>query len=414
MVVGGGGREHALGWQLKDEVSELYFAAGNAGTETIGENIVISPTDVPKIVDFADQNKIDMAVVGPDNALSEGLVDALQERGVRAFGPTQRAARIESSKEYSKALMLKTGVPTAEYQTFTSYDETLKHIANIALPCVVKADGLALGKGVFVCDRLTTAESAVYNLIVNNKLGSAGQKVIIESFIDGPELSLHALCDGQNYVMLPAVRNYKMLNGLMTGGMGAFGPVPGVSDKELVVYGEKFVAPLMAALADDGAPFHGTFFPGLKGFAGHEKMLEANARWGDPEAQVHMRRLKSSLLKSLVACIDGDIRTAPPEWNDQYVACGVLAAKGYPGVPVKGDVIEGIDQANALDDVVVFHAGTKRRGKDIVTNGGRVLNVTVAADTLEAAHAKLYEAIDQIYFRGMQLRRDIGQLAIQP
>ncbi len=289
----------------------------------------------------------------------------------------------------------------------------LRYLAKIALPCIVKADGLALGKGVFVCDRLAATESVVNDLLVKKSLGRAGQKIIIESFVGGPELSLHALCDGQNYVMLPAVRDYKTLNGKMTGGMGAFGPIPGISDSELTSYGERFVAPILKASSDNGAPFHGILFPGLKGFVANEKMLEANARWGDPETQVHMRRLKGSLLDSLVACIDGDIRTAPPEWDDQYAICGVIAAEGYPDAPVRGDVIEGLDEANAIDGVVVFHAGTRRQGQNIVTNGGRVLSVTVTADTLEAAHTKLYEAIAQINFRGMQFRRDIGKLTVR-
>ncbi len=416
LVVGGGGREHALGWQLRNDVPKLYFAPGNAGTETIGENVNISQVDIPRLVDFAYQNKVDMVVVGPDDALAVGLVDTLQERGIPAFGPTKKAASIESSKNYSRALMLEAKVPTAEYKSFTTYEETLKYLAAIALPCVVKADDLSLGKGVFVCDRLTAAESAVYNLLVKKNLGQAeaGKKILIESFVDGPELSLHALCDGQNYVMLPPVRDYKTLNGkIMTGSMGAFGPVPGISDSETTSYGEKFVAPLLKASSDKDAPFHGLLFPVLKGFSECEKMLEVNACWGDPETQVHMRRLKNSLLNSLVACIDGDIRKAPPEWSDQYVVCGVIAAEGYPGIPVKDDVIEGLDDVDDLDGVVVFHAGTKRKGKDIVTNGGKVLSVTVAADTLEEAHIKLYGAIDRIRFRGMQLRRDIGKVAVQ-
>jgi len=413
MIVGGGAREHALAWKIQDECDRLFIAPGNAGTELHGENVAISPTDIGGLVKFAKQNKIDYVVIGPDDPLALGLVDRLNEVGISAFGPTQAAHEIESSKSVAKEIMKAASIPTASYKSFTSAKSAIKQLENISYPTVIKADDLQLGKGVEICYTTSQAEEAIYNFMEYGTLGKIVGKVLVESFVSGDEMSLHGFSDGKTCALLPASQDYKTINeddnGPMTGGMGSVAPIPYIDKVKLEGYNTGIFLPILKELEDRGTPFTGMLFPGLKG----DHVLEFNGRFGDPEAQVYMRLLKTNLLPTLQACSSGNLERALPECSDQFAACVVLASEGYPQKSTKGDVIEGVDQANQQSGVVVFHAGTQHVGSHIVNTGGRTLSVTATADTLAKACHKAYEAVKLIDFRGKQYRGDIGRKAIK-
>lgn len=424
MVTGSGGREHSLAWAIKETaggVDNLYIAPGNAGTADIGENVDIPVTNIDAQARFAKQNKVDFTVVGPDDQLAAGIVNIFEEQGLATFGPTKEAARIEWSKGFAKEIMHERGIPTAAYAVFDSPSSALEYLAKgDFFPKFIKADGLALGKGAVEVHDFKEAEKVIREMMIDRKFGDAGTRVVIEDHLGGsevPEISLHALSDGKTYRMFPAAQDHKTIGenhqGPMTGGMGTVSPLPGISEELVATWGEQIVAPQLAGLRARGIDYRGLIYPGLKLPGGHPKVLEYNSRFGDPEAQVYARLVESGFLDALIATREGTLDKVDLRWRNMAAVCVVLASAGYPGPYQKGVPIDGIDDANAVEGVQVFHAGTARRDGQVVTNGGRVLNVTALDDTLEGARRKAYEAVAQIHFPGMQYRRDIGSQALR-
>ena len=417
LVIGSGGREHALTLKLAQSlrISSLYAAPGNPGTAQVAENVAISANDIPALAQFAEKNKIDMTIVGPDDPLAEGIVDAFRGRGLKAFGPTRGAAQIESSKVFAKEMMLKHGIPTPAFQVFRSYGEALVHVQRHGAPIVVKASGLALGKGVYVCRTLDEARKALRDIMVNRVLKDAGDEVVIEEYVEGQEISIHAFCDGKTFVLLPPAQDHKPIRdgdeGPNTGGMGVIEPVPWVSSETMLAIGDRIVKPTLQALTNLGHPFSGLLYPGLMMTSGGPKVLEFNARFGDPETQCHMRLLKTDLLDIAEACVEGTLSELQVEWHPGFSVCIVLASAGYPGVYDKGKQIYGIEAAERIPGVVVFHAGTSTADGTLRTSGGRVLGISAIGDTLQEALDSAYEAARQIRFDGARYRRDIGAKA---
>ena len=416
LVIGSGGREHALLWKLSQSprVTQLLSAPGNAGTSQIAINHPVAATDLPGLVALAKNEQIDLTIVGPDDPLAAGIVDLFQKKGLRVFGPVAAAAQLESSKSFAKEFMVRHGIPTAFSKTFTDATAAKKYCATVRYPLVVKADGLALGKGVVIALNQTEAEEAIHRSMVEKAFGDAGLTVVIEECLTGPECSLHALVDGKNYRLFPDARDHKRAldgdQGLNTGGMGTVSPSGVLDPAQMERARQEILEPFVKGLAADGLPFQGMLFPGVMMTPDGAKVLEFNCRFGDPETQLLMRRLKSDLLDLIEATIDGTLPDIAPVWDDRAAVCIVLASGGYPGPIEKGKVITGIEAAGSDPEVVVFHAGTALAKKDgeIVTNGGRVLGVTALGATLEEARAKAYAAADKICFHGKQLRRDIG------
>lgn len=414
LIIGSGGREHALAWKLaqSSRVGKLYVAPGNGGTNQIAENVLINSSDISGLARFAEKNTIDLTVVGPDDPLALGVVNVFQAKGLRIFGPTQSAAEIEWLKVFAKELMREKGIPTASFSVFKKYDEALTYIYERGAPIVVKASGLALGKGAYVCKTLKEAESALAEIMIKRVHKDAGNEVIIEKFIDGKEISIHAFCDGKNYVLLPSSKDYKLAfdndEGKNTGGMGAVAPVPLVTAEILQEIDEIIVRPILKALAECGRPFTGLLYPGLKITSSGLKVLEFNARFGDPETQSYMRLLKTDLFDILEACVDGTLSKLKIEWYSGFAACVVIASGGYPDAYKKGVPIYGVAEAERVPGIVVFHAGTSFTDK-LRTSGGRVLGITAIGDTLPDALYRAYEAARLIKFEGIHYRRDIGR-----
>ena len=416
LVIGSGGREHALLWKLSQSprVTQLLSAPGNAGTSQIAINHPVAATDLPGLVALAKNEQIDLTIVGPDDPLAAGIVDLFQKKGLRVFGPVAAAAQLESSKSFAKEFMVRHGIPTATSETFTDADAAKAYCRTVRYPLVVKADGLALGKGVVIALNQTEAEDAIHQSMVKKVFGEAGLTVVIEEFLTGPECSLHALVDGKNYLLFPDAKDHKRAldgdQGLNTGGMGTISPSDVLDPAQMEQARREILEPFVKGLAADGLPFQGMLFPGLMMTPTGPKVLEFNCRFGDPETQVLMRRLKSDLLDMIEATINGTLSESEPAWDDRAAVCVVLASGGYPGPIEKGKVITGIEAADSDPDVVVFHAGTalNKEGGHAVTSGGRVLGVTALGATLEEARAKAYSAADKICFEGKQLRRDIG------
>ena len=417
LIIGSGGREHSLAWKIAQSarVGKLYVAPGNGGTRMVAENVPIVATDIDALVAFAEKSEIGLTLVGPDDPLALGIVDAFRARGLRIFGPTRAAAEIESSKVFSKQLMQETGIPTAVFQVFHEHDEALAYVRAHGTPIVVKASGLALGKGVYVCTTLVEAETALAEIMLTRVHKDAGNEVVIEEFLEGQEVSIHAFCDGKDFVVFPPAQDHKPVGegdtGPNTGGMGTIAPVPWVSAETMRDIGETIVRPTLAALAKRGRRFTGLLYPGLKMTKGGPKVLEFNARFGDPETQSYMRLLKTDLLDILDACEGGTLANLDVEWNTGFAACIVLASGGYPGAYKKGIAIDGVADAENVPGIVVFHAGTSFDG-GLKTSGGRVLGVSATADTLRGALDCAYEAARLIRFEGMQYRRDIGAKAL--
>ena len=414
LIIGSGGREHALLWKLKQNtrITESYVAPGNAGTATLATNIPIEASNIAGLLQFAQEKKIDLTIVGPDDPLAAGIVDRFQQAGLRIFGPTAAAARFEASKSFAKDFMKRHGIPTAAAETFTSSEKASDYVRQAKYPLVVKADGLALGKGVIIAQSAEEALAAIKEIMVEKVFGTAGETVVIEEFLTGPECSLHALIDGENYLLFPDARDHKRAldgdQGLNTGGMGTISPSQVLSDSMRARLHEEIFAPFLRGLAVEKIKFQGMLFPGLMITKNGPKVLEFNARFGDPETQVLMRRLQSDLLELIEATIDGKLNTVTPTWDERSAVCIVLASGGYPGPIEKGKPITGLESANH-DDVIVFHAGTKQVEEQIVTNGGRVLGIIALGSTLEEARKEAYAAANQIQFEGKQFRRDIGQ-----
>ncbi len=415
LIIGSGGREHALAWKLKQSprVGKIFVAPGNAGTAELGENVNIKPTDILALADWAQKNKIDFTVVGPDDSLALGIVDEFQKRDLKIWGPSKQAAQIEASKAFAKKLMKDNNIPTAEYQTFSDYHQALKYLENKGAPIVIKASGLALGKGVSVCQTLDEAKKFLQDVMVNKIFGDAGNEVVIEEFLQGPEFSIHAFSDGKTFQLLPPSQDHKPVfnegKGPNTGGMGTIAPLPWVDQKLMDEVSSTIVKPALDGLKNLDSPFVGLLYPGLMLTKDGPKVIEFNSRFGDPETQSYMRLLDSDLFDILEACVNGNLADIKIEWAKKYACCIVLASGGYPGNYEKGLPITGIDEAEKMDDVVVFHAGTKTSddGK-LLTNGGRILGVTAVADDLQSALNKAYEAVKLIKFEGMHYRTDIG------
>jgi len=414
LVIGSGGREHALLWKLSQSprVTSLLCAPGNAGTATIATNHPVAATDLSALVALAKAEKVDLTIVGPDDPLAAGVVDLFHAEGIRVFGPVAAAARLEASKSFAKEFMVRHGIPTAGSATFSDSAAALAHCATASYPLVVKADGLALGKGVVIAQNREEAATAVRQSMIEKVFGDAGNTVVIEEFLTGPECSIHALVDGKGYALFPDAKDHKRAldgdQGLNTGGMGTISPSREVDAAMQGRIRAEILDPFVRGLAADGLPFSGMLFPGLMMTPNGPKVLEFNCRFGDPETQSLMRRLKSDLLDLIEATIDGKLSSAMPDWDTRAAVCIVLASGGYPGPIEKGKVITGIEAASADPDVVVFHAGTALKDGKVVTNGGRVLGVTALGATLEEARAKAYAAAEKISFEGKQLRRDIG------
>ncbi|MBE2205246.1 MAG: phosphoribosylamine--glycine ligase [Chthoniobacterales bacterium] len=414
LIVGSGGREHALAWKLAQSprVSKIFCAPGNGGTARLGENVPLAADNISGLVEFAKTRKIGLTVVGPDDALALGLVDAFDAAGLKIFGPTASAARLESSKSFAKDFMNRHGIPTARAREFTDSASACEWCRTSKFPLVIKADGLALGKGVVIAMTVAEAEHAVRQCLDEEAFGEAGRRIVIEEFLEGVECSIHALVDGASYLLFPDCRDHKRAcdgdKGPNTGGMGTISPSGSLDECLRAQVKREILDRFIAGLKKDGIEYRGMLFPGLMLTADGPKVLEFNCRWGDPETQVLVRRLGSDLLDLLEATVEGTLSTATPEWREAAATCVILASGGYPGSYEKGKIITGIASAETLPDVVVFHAGTKDAGETLQTNGGRVLGVTALGDHLPEARQKAYEAADRIAFEGLQRRNDIG------
>jgi phosphoribosylamine--glycine ligase len=414
LVIGGGGREHALAWKLRQspDAERIFCAPGNAGTSEIAENVATSANDLEALVRFAKENRIDLTVIGPDDPLAAGIVDLFAGEKLRAFGPTKSAARIEASKIFAKELMRAQKIPTAEARTFSDSSEALDYCERLKFPAVIKADGLALGKGVVVAPDAATARSTINEMMNQGRFGDAGRRVVIESFLHGPECSLHALVDGSGYRLLESARDHKRAlegdRGPNTGGMGAFSPADNWNNELQSQFETEIMRPLLRGFLQDGITFRGLLYPGLIITVDGPRVLEFNCRFGDPETQALLPRMKSDLLPLLEATIDGKISQCAIEWDKRAAVTVVLASGGYPGKYETGKTISGLDDAAKLEDVQIFHAGTKGANGEVKTAGGRVLAVTALGSTLEAARVRAYEAVSRIHFENCHYRRDIA------
>jgi phosphoribosylamine--glycine ligase len=421
LVIGNGGREHALAWKIAQSprAERVFVAPGNAGTAADAENVDIATTNVPRLLEFARQNDIGLTVVGPEAALAAGVVDAFQEAGLRAFGPSKLAAELESSKVFSKNLLRHADVPTAEYRVFQSAKSAITFLKDRDdVPVVVKADGLAAGKGVFVCSNREQALSAVERIAVQKEFGEAGDQLVIEERLHGQEASVLALTDGMTLVVMPACQDHKAAHdgdtGPNTGGMGAYCPTPLVTERLQSQIEEKILVPTVHQLKRSRRPFRGVLYAGLMITSQGAKVLEYNVRFGDPECQPLLMRLKSDLVELLEATADGRLdEVSPPEWDERPAVCVVMASEGYPGKYERGQPIRGLEEAEQLPDVKVFHAGTARRDGQIVTDGGRVLGVTALGTSISAAKLQAYRAVKSIRFSGAWCRKDISDKALK-
>ena len=426
LVLGSGGREHALVWKLAQSphIAQMWCAPGNAGIseERLAKNgslvecVNISAEDLPKLLAFAQEKQIDFTVVGPDGSLALGVVDLFQKNGLRIWGPTQRAAQFEASKVYSQDFMERHGIPTARSEIFADAAAARNFATTLDGRCAVKADGLALGKGVLICQNVEEANKAIDEILVSKAFGSAGARIVIQEFLEGMEISLHALCDGKTAKLFPTSQDHKRALdgdlGLNTGGMGTYSPAPFLTDAELADVGAKILNPWLKGCAADGIDFRGLLYPGVMLTKDGPKVIEFNARFGDPETQVYLTRLEYDLVELLSASVDGTLGNMELRWSRTASVCVVMASGGYPGSYAKGKPISGLAEAGALPNTKIFHAGTAKAGDQIVTNGGRVLGVTAWAGTLSAARDAAYQAVERIHFEGAHYRHDIAAKAL--
>jgi len=418
LVVGRGGREHTICWKLSQspKVSKLYCAPGNAGIASVAELVAINETEFDKLTAFAKDNAIDLAVIGPEDPLFEGIADAFEAAGIKVFGPNKAAAIIEGSKSFTKDLLKKYDIPTAAYETFTAFEPALEYVRKQGAPIVIKADGLAAGKGVTVAQTLEEAEEALRTIMLDKAFGAAGDKVVVEECLFGQEMSILAFVDGETVRPMPEAQDHKPIfdndKGPNTGGMGTYSPVPHMPKSVYDEAVETIIKPTAAAMVKEGRPFRGVLFAGLMITPeGKPKTIEFNCRFGDPETQVVLSRLQSDLAELFLATVEGRLsEVAPPKWSDDSAVCVVLAAGGYPGSYRKGDPIEGLDE---VQESIVFHAGTTTNAQGrIVTNGGRLLGVTATGATIDEARRKAYADVDRIRYEGKQYRTDIGKKAL--
>ncbi|NIQ38915.1 MAG: phosphoribosylamine--glycine ligase [Proteobacteria bacterium] len=418
LVVGGGGREHALVWKISQSplVGKIYCAPGNAGIEEIADCVNIAATDLDKLSRFALDRGVDLTVVGPELPLTMGIVDLFESQRLRAFGASQKASEIEGSKVFCKDLLRRHGIPSASYQVFQERDLAADHIRSREAPIVVKADGLAAGKGVFVAQTEAEALDALDHIMVAKDFGNAGDRVVIEDCLTGEEASFLAFTDGETVLPMASSQDHKRIfdndQGPNTGGMGAYSPAPIVTAEVHGRIVEDIMIPVIRGMAAEGRPYRGVLYGGLMIQDGNPIVLEFNARFGDPEAQPILIRMQSDIVPILMACIDGTLRGMEIEWDTRASVCVVMSSEGYPGAYGKGKVIEGLDQAGSLDGVVVFHAGTELKEQKTVTSGGRVLGVTALGDGISQAIEKAYRAAGEIRWEGAYYRKDIGKKAL--
>lgn len=415
LIVGSGGREHAIATSVakSKRVDKIYCAPGNAGIAQIAECVNIGAMELEKLADFAEEKKIDLTIIGMDDPLVAGVVDVFEARGLRVFGPRKNAAILEGSKAFSKDLMKKYNIPTAAYETFTSSEDALAYLETSNYPIVLKADGLALGKGVLICNTKEEAKAGVKTLMLDKQFGSAGEKIVIEEFMTGREVSVLCYCDGTHIAPMTSAQDHKRAKdgdqGLNTGGMGTFSPSPFYT-KEVDEFCHKYIYQAsMDAMKAEGRDFVGIMFFGLMLTANGPRVLEYNARFGDPEAQVVLPRMENDIIDVMEACIDGKLDQVDLKFQDNAAVCVVLASDGYPENYEKGKLISGLDTFKGKDGYYVFHAGTKQTEEGIVTNGGRVLGVTAKGKDLKEARANAYKATEWISFENKYMRNDIGK-----
>lgn len=417
LIVGSGGREHTLAWKIakSPKVDKIYCAPGNAGIAEYAECVPIGAMELEKLADFAEEKQIDLTVIGMDDPLVAGVVDVFEARGLRVFGPRKNAAILEGSKAFSKDLMKKYGIPTAAYETFDDPEKALAYLETAPMPIVLKADGLALGKGVLICQTREEAIDGVHSIMMDKKFGSAGNQMVVEEFLTGREVSVLSFVDGETIRIMTSAQDHKRAKdndeGLNTGGMGNFSPSPFYTE-EVDAFCRKYIyQPTVDAMKAEGRPFKGVIFFGLMLTEKGPRVLEYNARFGDPETQVVLPRMKNDIVDVFEACIDGTLKDIDLQFEDNAAVCVVLASDGYPLAYEKGKLITGLDtvKAREADGYYVFHAGTKFTDEGIVTNGGRVLGVTAVGRDLKEARAKAYEATEWIDFSNKYMRHDIGK-----
>ena len=418
LVIGGGGREHALAWKIAHDSTqpEVFCAPGNAGTAAVATNVAIGAEDIDGLTAWAVENRPDLVVVGPEAPLCAGIADRIEAEGLRVFGPSADAARMEGSKEFCKDVMLAAGVPTAACRTFSGKEGAQAYVHEQCVPIVIKADGLAAGKGVYVCMTAEEAESALDEICMERRYGDAGNRIVVEEFLEGEEASILALVDGEHILVLSSSQDHKRVfngdQGPNTGGMGAYSPAPVVTDALWPVIHDQVLRPTMDELKRRGIIYKGVLYAGLMMTADGPKVLEYNCRFGDPETQVVLPRIDGDLLPLFQACVDGTLSDDLLSWKNDACVCVVMASGGYPGSYGKGKAIMGLADAAALPGVVVFHAGTAEQEGDIVTSGGRVLGVTALGPTLPDAVRQAYAAISKITFDQAQYRTDIAARAL--
>lgn len=418
LVVGGGGREHALCWAISASplCTKLFCAPGNAGIARIAQCVDVGPEDIPGQVALAQREKIDFVVVGPDAPLVAGMADGFAAAGIKVFGPSKAAAQLEGSKSFTKELCRRHNIPTAAYERFTDLDKAIAYVKTQGAPIVVKADGLAAGKGVIVAETVDQAVAALRDMLAGNRFGAAGSSVVIEEFMEGEEVSLFALCDGEHVLPLVGAQDHKRAfdgdKGPNTGGMGAYSPVPILDAAMFERAMREIVLPTARAMKAEGVPFKGVFYAGLMIGPSGPRLVEYNCRFGDPECQVMMMRLKSDIVPALMACADGGLSHFDLRWSNDVALTVVMATNGYPDAYGKGSEIRGLAEAAKVEGVEIFHAGTRQDGTRVLANGGRVLNITAMAPTVEEARARAYRAVDLIDWPEGFCRRDIAWRAL--
>jgi len=426
LVIGSGGREHALVWKLAQSprVRQMWCAPGNAGIaeerlakdQSLVECIAIGAEELPRLLAFAREKQADLTVVGPDNPLALGIVDLFQENRLRIWGPNQKAAQFEASKVFSQNFMEKYGIPTAKGDSFDDLETARAFVWKLNGECAIKADGLAMGKGVLLTETIADAEVALHQLMVERKFGDAGKRIVVQELLRGTEISLHALCDGRRFKLFPASQDHKRSHdddeGLNTGGMGAYSPAPFLDDRQLAQVGQQLLDAWLRGCEAEGIDFRGILYPGVMLTKDGPKVLEFNARFGDPETQVYLTRLENDLVELLEASVDGALDETKLKWTPMPSVCVVMSGGDYPSASSKGKPITGLDEAAKFPNVKVFHAGTALAGDQIVTNGGRILGVTALANDLRSARDAAYAAVERIHFDGVHFRRDIAAKAL--
>ena len=419
LVVGSGGREHAITWKISKSplVDDIFIAPGNGGTQNLGTNVNIKANEIDKLLKFAKENRIDLTIVGPEDPLVNGITDLFRENGLKIFGPDKKGAQLEGSKIFTKELLIENHIPTAEYMEFSDYDNAKKYIEEKGVPIVIKADGLAAGKGVTVALSFEEAENALRDIFINKKFGTAGEKLIIEEFLQGEEASYIVFTDGKNILPLASSQDHKRIydndKGPNTGGMGAYSPAPVIDKKMENKILKEIIEPTVKGMSIKGMPYQGILYAGIMVTEKGPKILEYNVRLGDPEAQPLLFRMKTDLVEIIIKLLEGKLDEVKIEWDNRPAVCIVMASGGYPGSYEKGKIISGIEEAQSDKNVFVFHAGTKFENGKLLTNGGRVLGVTAMGKDIPDAIQNAYNAVKKIHWEGAYYRTDIGKKALK-